>query len=197
MRDLTWIKLVIGIFDDEKIKFIDTLEMRNLFICIWIKLLVQAGKTNMDGKICMEHNTAYSMTMLSVIFNRTEQEIKAALELFKELRMIKIDKKGIITIINWEKHQNIEGMAKVREQTRNRVKKYREKKKKEIFFESESNVTVTKESNVNQKYLYDNVTVQNREEEEKEKREDKILEKNRTEENRFSLIHDNILAKVK
>ena len=38
MRDLTWIKLVIGIFDDEKIKFIDTLEMRNLFICIFSEI---------------------------------------------------------------------------------------------------------------------------------------------------------------
>ena len=44
----------------------------------------------------------------------------------------------IIFISNWEKYQSIEGMEKVREQTRKRVASYREKQKL-----IESNVTVT------------------------------------------------------
>lgn len=43
--------------------------------------------------------------------------------------MIEIYENGIIKICNWEKHQNIEGMKRVRESTKERVKKYREKKK--------------------------------------------------------------------
>lgn len=199
MADLSWIKLFIGIFDDEKIKFIDTLEMHNLFICIWIKLLVQAGKTNKNGKICMEQNIPYALDMLAIIFNRSEQEIKAALDVFEKLRMIKIDKKGIITITNWEKHQNVEGMARVRELTRNRVKKCREKKKKENFFSDNCNATVTNQCNVTEKSVDEHVTVQNRKEE-KEKRKDKKIEdreKEKREEERayYNKVREKIYSK--
>ncbi|MDR3596965.1 phage replisome organizer N-terminal domain-containing protein [Clostridium sp.] len=42
-----------------------------------------------------------------------------------------IDENNIISILNWEKHQNIEGMEKVRYKTRKRVGKYRVKQKAE------------------------------------------------------------------
>lgn len=192
MAELIWIKLFIAIFDDEKMKYIDTLKERNLIICIWIKLLTQAGKTNKEGKICMEHNIPYTLPMLSIIFNRTEQEIKSALDLFEELRMIKVDRKGIITILKWEKHQNIEGMARVRELGRKRAKKYREKKKNENFFDGERNVTEINNNNVIYKSDFDNITLQNRKE---ENRKDERLEerrKEREEKERYAEIRDKI-----
>jgi hypothetical protein len=43
--------------------------------------------------------------------------------------MIEVDEGNLIKISNWEKHQNIEGMEKVREQTRKRVANHRSKQK--------------------------------------------------------------------
>ena len=43
--------------------------------------------------------------------------------------MIEIDADNIIKILNWDKHQNIEGMERVREQTKRRVENHRERKK--------------------------------------------------------------------
>jgi uncharacterized phage protein (TIGR02220 family) len=43
--------------------------------------------------------------------------------------MIELNEDGAIYINNWEKHQNIEGLEKIREQTRLRVAKHREQKK--------------------------------------------------------------------
>jgi DnaD/phage-associated family protein len=43
--------------------------------------------------------------------------------------MIEIDSNNIIKILNWDKHQNIEGMERVRAQNRKRAENHREKKK--------------------------------------------------------------------
>ena len=53
---------------------------------------------------------------------------------------------GVITLPNWEKHQNIDGMEKVKEQTRKRVARHREKQKELAIGNVTCNVTVT-ESN--------------------------------------------------
>ena len=47
---------------------------------------------------------------------------------------------GFITITNWERYQNVDGMEKIREQTRNRVARHRAKAKENV---TESNVTET------------------------------------------------------
>ena len=45
--------------------------------------------------------------------------------------MIEITSDNVIKIINWDKHQNIEGMERVRDQNRKRAENHREKKKQE------------------------------------------------------------------
>ncbi len=129
MADLKWVKLSLNIFDDEKVKYFDTFEEKDVIFNIWVKLIVQAGKCNMGGKICLGKDIPYTLPMLSVALNRTEHDIQKALKIFLDLKMIKFDKKGIFQLTNWEKHQNVEGMARIREQTRKRVQKHRQKKK--------------------------------------------------------------------
>ena len=132
MADLIWVKLALNIFDDEKIKYFYMFGNGDAIFCIWIKLIVQAGKCNMGGKICLSRDMPYTLPMLAVILDRNEEELQKALKIFLDLKMIKFDKKGIFQITNWEKHQNIEALARIRAQTRKRVQKHREKKK-EIF----------------------------------------------------------------
>jgi putative replication protein len=51
---------------------------------------------------------------------------------------------GIISLPNWEKHQNVDGMEKAKEQTRKRVARYREKQKQLLENGNVTcNVTVT------------------------------------------------------
>ncbi|HEW0072821.1 TPA: DnaD domain protein, partial [Streptococcus pneumoniae] len=59
----------------------------------------------------------------------------------------KID--GVIMLPNWEKHQNIDGMEKIKEQNRNRAARHRQKQKL-LAQNNESNVTDN---------VMDNVTV--------------------------------------
>lgn len=162
MAEIKWIKITTNMFDDEKIKLIDAMPERDTIFYIWIRLLVQAGKTNAGGYIFLTEKVPYNEEMLSTIFNRQLSSIRLALQTLRNFGMIELDENNLIKIANWEKHQNIIGMDKVREQTKNRVAKYREKQKL-LIEEAENNNDVTK-----------NVTLHNDIEQEQE--EDKELD---------------------
>ena len=140
MGEIKWIKLAISMFDDEKIKLIDAMPEHDTIFYIWIRLLIQAGKTNAGGYIFLTENIPYTDEMLSTIFNRPLNSIRLALKTFEEFGMIQKNGKGFLKVTNWEKHQNVEGMEKVREQTRERVARYRGKRKM-LEENNESNVT--------------------------------------------------------
>jgi len=129
MSDVKWIKLSTNMFEDEKIRLIEQMPDADTILIIWVKLLAQAGKTNASGYIYLSENIPYTDEMLATIFNRPISTVRLALETFKQFGMIEIDENSFISIANWEKHQNVEGMERIRNQTRERVRKHREKKK--------------------------------------------------------------------
>lgn len=131
MSNIKWIKLSTSMFDDEKIRIIEQMPDSDTILVIWIKLLSQAGKTNASGYIYLSENIPYTEEMLATIFNRPVSTVRLALKTFEQFGMISIDNDHFIAISNWEKHQNIEGMEKIRKQTRERVQRHREKKKLE------------------------------------------------------------------
>lgn len=116
-------------FEDEKIKLIDAMPERDTIHYIWIRLLVQAGKTNSNGFIFLNENIPYTEEMLSTIFCRPLTSIRLALKTLKDFGMIEIDEDNLIKISNWDKHQNVQGMERVREQTKRRVENHRVRKK--------------------------------------------------------------------
>lgn len=81
---------------------------------------------------------AYTDEMLASIFRRPINTIRLALKTFATYGMIEIID-DVITIPNWEKHQNIDEMDKIREQTRIRVADYRNRQK--LLVEGKCNVT--------------------------------------------------------
>ncbi|GIM28431.1 hypothetical protein CPJCM30710_10970 [Clostridium polyendosporum] len=129
MVEIKWIKITTNMFDDEKVKLIDAMPERDTIHYIWIRLLVQAGKTNANGYIFLNEHVPYTEEMLSTIFNRPLNSIRLALNTLSSFGMIKIGKENLLKISNWEKHQNVEGMEKVREQNRLRKQKQREREK--------------------------------------------------------------------
>lgn len=132
MADVKWIKITTNIFDDEKIKLIEAMPDRDAILIIWIKILTQAGRCNASGYLLLNQNIPYTDEMLSTIFNRPLNTVRMALEIFKSFGMIELIENAFC-ISNWEKHQNIEGMDLIREQTKQRVAKHREKQKQKLL----------------------------------------------------------------
>ena len=138
MSEIKWIKITTDIFDDEKICLIDALPDHDAILVIWFKILALAGKHNRNGLLMMSDKVHYTDEMLATIFRRPLNTVRMALGIFEQFGMVEIID-GVITLPNWEKHQNIDGMEKIKEQTRNRVARHREKQKNLAL----GNVTVT------------------------------------------------------
>jgi len=165
VAEVKWIKLLTEMFDDEKIKLIEAVPEADMILVIWIKLLTLAGKKNMNGYIFLTENIPYTDEMLATLFNRPLNTIRLALETFKKFGMILYNSEGQIKISNWEKHQNIDGLERIREQNRLRVARFREDHKKDIpllppinkirsdKIRIERNITVTLHKNKSKEWL--------------------------------------------
>lgn len=164
MADVKWIKVVTNMFDNRKIKQIEKLPDGDAIIVIWFKLLCLAGNVNENGLIYFTKEIPYTDEMIATEFNRPINTIRLALNTFEQFEMIEIIN-DVIQISNWKKYQNVEGLDKIREQTRKRVAKHRELKRLEMQ-KKECNVT----SNVT-------VTQGNAIEEDKEREEEKEEER--------------------
>mgnify|MGYP001739965134 CR=1 FL=1 len=150
MSEIKWIKITTDIFDDEKICLIDALPDRDAIIVIWIKLITLAGKLNRKGVLAISKNIIYTDETLAQTFHRPLNTVRMALEVFEKFGMVeKID--GVIVLPNWEKHQNIDGMEKIKEQNRNRAARHRQKQKL-LAQNNESNVTNNVIDNVTVRY---------------------------------------------
>ena len=172
MADVQWIKLYIDMFDKRKIKKLRRLPAGNELLLIWIMLLSIAGKCNAGGMIFITESVPFEEEDLADELGFEVNTIKLALNAFEELDMISRKDNGFINIVGWEEHQNTDKLAEIREQTRQRVAKCREKKRL-----TDGNVT-------------GNVTVTDgnaiREERDKEKDKDKDLEIDRKNEYSFA-----------
>ena len=141
MAAVKWIKLNTDMFDNAKIKYLRTLPEGDKIVLIWVMLLAKAGKCNSNGYIFLTENIPYTQDMLAAEFDFEITTIQLALNSLMRLGMINLDESNLC-ITGWEEHQNIEGLDKIREQTRKRVAKCREKQKL-IPSNVTCNVTVT------------------------------------------------------
>lgn len=126
MAEVKWIKVMVDLFDDEKIIMIDQFPGADTLMIVWFKLLCFAGKQN-NGGVFTVAGVPHNAETLAAAFRRKPATVQRALDVFEQFGMIEIVD-GVITITNWEKHQNIDGMDKIREQKRIAQEKWRSKK---------------------------------------------------------------------
>lgn len=129
MSEIKWIKISTGMFDDEAIQVILSLPEGPTLLEIWLRLLITAGKLNDNGLVYIKKHIPYTEDMLATVFHKDTGMIKYALSTFSKFRLIDILSNNQILIRNWEKHQNIDGLERIKEQNRIRKQKQREREK--------------------------------------------------------------------
>ncbi len=144
MADVKWIKLATNIFDNRKIRQIETLPDGTAVIVVWLKLLCLAGSINDSGMVYFTKEIPYTEQMMAAQFNMPLSTVQLALRTFEQFGMIEIED-NVLHIANWEKYQNIEGMERIREQNRNRKRVQRERQKQALLegMSNDCHVTVT------------------------------------------------------
>lgn len=145
--DVKWLKLMNNMFEDDKISYIESLPDGDTILIIWIKILCLASKSNTDGSLMITDELPYTPALLAHKFNKTTVQVEYALSIMQKLEMIEIVD-DVIYVSNWIKYQSVDELAKIREQTRLRVAKCRERKKM-LECNATSNDTVTEKSNEN------------------------------------------------
>lgn len=143
MSEVKWIKITTDMFDNRKIRYIRTLPEGNNIVLIWVMMLTMAGRCNSNGMIFLTENIPYTVEMLSSSLGFDINTVRLAIMTLEKLGMISTEDSCFL-INNWSEYQSVEGLDKIREQTRNRVKNYRDKRK--IECNVTSNVTVTDSS---------------------------------------------------
>lgn len=144
-----WVKLSTGLFNHRKILILQASPNGDSLIAFWVRLICMAGEINDDGLIYVTSNVPYTVTTLAKVTGKDEELVREALDSFQELDMIDIDDDGFIRLVKWAEHQNINALNKLKgsdagdakEKARERMRRYRERKAKDVTLNETSHVT--------------------------------------------------------
>lgn len=129
MAETEWIKLYLKTFrTSRKISAIERMKNGDTFIVIWFKLLCLAGEINDGGAIYITPKIPFDFVSLADELKKPRAIVETAVGVFIDHDMLTRDGKGFMRITNWERYQNVEGLDKIREQTRVRVARCRANK---------------------------------------------------------------------
>lgn len=166
MSEIKWIKLSTDIFNNRKIRQIESMPDSDAILVIWFKILALSGTINESGMLMITKDIPYTDEMLANQFGRPVNTVRLALKTFEKFGMLEVTD-NIFRVSNWEKYQNVEELEKIREQTRKRVAKHREKQRLlECNVTSNGNVTrgnatdkdIDKDIDIDKEYIDKRVT---------------------------------------
>ncbi|MHC1734063.1 MAG: phage replisome organizer N-terminal domain-containing protein [Erysipelotrichaceae bacterium] len=131
MKDIFWIKLDSGFYQNRKIRKIVQTENGYVKIAVWINLLCIAGNTNDNGLLFFSSKEPYTTELLAEEMRLSEDFIRDTIALFEKREMIVIEE-NVWAIKNWEKYQNIGKMADVREYNKLKKREQRARQKESL-----------------------------------------------------------------
>lgn len=167
MADVGWVRLSTRLFENRKIKYLLNQPKGAELVLLWVHLLCAAGTVNDGGRVYISQNVMYTPQSLAADFGVPKTIADKALTLFQDLELIEVESDGCIQILGWEKHQNVTGLEKIREQNRLRKQKQRQCDKSRNVDED-----MSRDSHVTECDKSRNVTQQRRKEKNRKEKDD-------------------------
>lgn len=121
-----WVKLYVDVIGNNKGKKIRR-ETSDTTFLLWFYFLAIAGKSNRAGALYQTESIPYTAKEIGLDYGFKEKEVNLAITTFQKFEMIFVENE-IIFIKNWEEYQNIDGLERIREQSRKRTAKFRANK---------------------------------------------------------------------
>lgn len=128
MADVKWIKLQVDIFNKRKIKQIKAMPLGSDILLMWFQLMCLAGEINDDGFVYITPEIPYTESTLATEFDIPIETVKIGINVFQKFGMVEIVD-DFLMLSSWKKYQNTDGLEKIREQSKERSARYREKKR--------------------------------------------------------------------
>lgn len=129
MNGVSWIKLSVDLFSHPKVRYLFRLPYGDKAVLLWLYILTSAGQCNDDGKVYLAPDVPFMADDLAIEVNSDADTVCTILKNFIRLKMVTVDKSGIITVLNWSKYQSVDRLAEIREYNRLAKQKQRAKKK--------------------------------------------------------------------
>lgn len=150
MADVKWIKMSVDMFNNRKIRHIETLPEGTAMLLIWVKLLCLAGQCNDSGLVYLTNEIPYTTEMLAQQFDMPLETVQDALTVFERFEMIDYEQEQL-HITSWDKYQNVDGMERIREQNRIRKQKQREREEQSSPMSRDRSRDVTQQNKIKNK----------------------------------------------
>jgi predicted phage replisome organizer len=136
-----WIKMMVGMFEGMSFKRIKRAKIggekfRDKLTAVWFELMALAGRCNQDGALIEQSGTVLSeLDDIATQIDREEEELQLCMAFYLKEGMV-THSDGVYSISNWAEYQNIDGLAKIREQ--NRLRKQKQRANQKLLTEGES-----------------------------------------------------------
>lgn len=127
MKKLQWLKTRTGLFSDPRILCLMNQANGDSYIVLWFFLKDMAGTINDNGLVYVSGQEAMTTQLIAKCLHRRRPFIEKGLTLLEKLELIERDGNGMIRIAIWDELQDFQRDEKKREQTKERVRRYRER----------------------------------------------------------------------
>ena len=134
MADVTWIKMMVDMFDGMSFKRVKRAKIggekfRDKLTAVWFELMALAGRCNQDGALIEQNGTVLSdLDDIATQIDREEEELQICMAFYIKEGMV-IHKDGVYNIANWMEYQNTDRLQEIREYNRLAKQKSRAKQK--------------------------------------------------------------------
>ena len=129
MKKLQWLKTKVGLFLDPHILYLMNLPNGDSYIVLWFFLKDMAGMVNDEGKIYVSETEHLTTQLIAKSLHRRQPFIENGLRALEQVDLIERDEKGMIRIVIWDELQSFHRDERRREQTNERVRRYRERQR--------------------------------------------------------------------
>ena len=129
MKKLQWLKTKVGLFLDPRILYLMNLPNGDSYIVLWFFLKDMAGMVNDDGKIYVSETEPLTTQLIAKSLHRRQPFIENGLRALEQVDLIERDETGVIRILIWDELQSFHRDERRREQTNERVRRYRERQR--------------------------------------------------------------------
>ena len=129
MKKLQWLKTKVGLFLDPRILYLMNLPNGDSYIVLWFFLKDMAGMVNDEGRIYVSENEPLTTQLIAKSLHRRQPFIENGLRALEQVDLIERDEKGMIRIVIWDELQSFHRDERRREQTSERVRRYRERQR--------------------------------------------------------------------
>lgn len=126
--NLSWFQCDVDLKDHPKMKRARRLPGGDSIVLMWVFMMGLAMKCPRPGILEISEGLPYTDDDLSDEFAIKIDVVRMGLKLFESFRMIRIDEKNTIHLINYKKYQNIDKIEYRREKERIRKAEWREKR---------------------------------------------------------------------